>query len=234
MDQPVVVDDERNGGEGGIERERSEVDGAGATGEEAGGVSQGEGEDPVVDVDDRLDGKGTGGEKHQETVEGKRGLEWNKWRENHYEWDFIFSGEEEGGLVVEGNYIFFHNRGSVFSEWARLGFRVGVNYFSSAEKLFMHEKALFASDLLKAREIMGEDRLWELRRLGREVRGLNKGDWRRRAPKRNRAKFLQNEGAGRELFESSGKVLVEASRGDRFWGIGLGMGDGRKGDPSKW
>ena len=34
-----------------------------------------------------------------------------------------------------------------------LGFRVGVNYISSAEKLFMHEKALFASDLLKTREI---------------------------------------------------------------------------------
>ena len=97
---------------------------------------------------------------------------------------------------------------------------MGVNYFSSAEKLFMHEKALFASDLLKAREIMGEDRPWELRRLGREVRGLNEGDWRRRAPnvvyKGNRAKFLQNEGAKRELFESRRKVLVEASRGDRF------------------
>ena len=52
--------------------------------------------------------------------------------------------------------------------------------------------------------------------------------------KGNRAKFLQNEGARRELFESRGKVLVDASRGDRFWGIGLGMGDGRKGDPSKW
>ena len=71
--------------------------------------------------------------------------------------------------------------------------------------------------------------LWQLRRLGREVRGLSEGDWRRRAPnvvyKGNRAKFLQNEGARRELFESRGKVLVEASRGDRFWGIGLGMGD---------
>ena len=82
----------------------------------------------------------------------------------------------------------------------------------------MHEKALFASDLLKAREIMGEDRPWELRRLGREVRGLNEGGWRRRAPnvvyKGNRAKFLQNEGARRELFESRGKVFVE--------GIGLG------------
>ena len=52
----------------------------------------------------------------------------------------------------------FHDRGSVFSQWARLCFRVGVNYCSSAEKLLMHEKALFASDLLKAREIMGEDR----------------------------------------------------------------------------
>ena len=47
---------------------------------------------------------------------------------------------------------------------------MGVNYFSSAEKLFMHEKAPFASDLLKTRETMGEDMPWELRR---EVRGLN-------------------------------------------------------------
>ena len=79
-DRPGVVEDEGNGGE--IEREWSEVDGARATGEEAGGVSQGEGEDPVVvvddgeglgekggkswyDVDDRLDGKGTSGEKDQ-------------------------------------------------------------------------------------------------------------------------------------------------------------------------
>ena len=149
-----------DGGTGGeIEREGSEVDGARATGEEAGGVSQGEGGDPVVgvddgeglgekggkswyNVDDRLDGKGTGGEKGQlgvveeegngGGVGGKRGLEWNKWRENHYGWDFIFSGEEEGRLVVEGNYIFFHDSGSVFSQWAMLGFRVGVNYFSSA------------------------------------------------------------------------------------------------------
>ena len=58
----------------------------------------------------------------------------------------------------------------------------------------MHEKALFSSDLLKAREIMGEDRPWELRRLGREVRGPNEGELRRRAPnvvyKGNMAKFI--------------------------------------------
>ena len=46
------------GTEGEIEREGSEVDGARATGEEAGGVLQGEGGDPVVVVDD---GEGLGG-----------------------------------------------------------------------------------------------------------------------------------------------------------------------------
>ena len=37
----------------------------------------------------------------------------------------------------------------------------------------------------------------------------------------------------RELFEGRKKVLVEASREDRFWGIGLGMGNGRKWPGSK-
>ena len=37
--------------------------------------------------------------------------------------------------------------GKCILQWTRLGFRVGVNYFSSAEKLFLQEKALFASDL---------------------------------------------------------------------------------------
>ena len=65
-------------------------------------------------------------------------------------------------MALEGQYLFFHDRGSVFSQWDMLGFRVGGNYFSSAEKLFMHEKALFASDLLTAMEIMGEDMPWEI------------------------------------------------------------------------
>ena len=38
--------------------------------------------------------------RRREMVEGKRGLEWNKWRENHYGWDFIFSGEGRGQLYI--------------------------------------------------------------------------------------------------------------------------------------
>ena len=32
--------------------------------------------------------------------------------------------------MVEGNYKKIHDKGSVFLQWARLGFRVGVNYLS--------------------------------------------------------------------------------------------------------
>ena len=32
------------------------------------------------------------------------------------------------------------------------------------------------------------------------------------------------KGQGGSYLRVGGKVLVEASRGDRFWGIGLGMG----------
>ena len=81
------------------------------------------------DVEDMVEGKGTGGEKDQlgevddegngGGVGCKKGLKGNKGRENHYGWDFMFSEEEEGQLVVEGKYIFFHNRGSVFSQWVR-------------------------------------------------------------------------------------------------------------------
>ena len=57
-----------------------------------------------------MEGKGTGGENDQfgmveeeensGVVWGKRDLKGN--RENQYGWVFIFSGEEEGRLVVEG------------------------------------------------------------------------------------------------------------------------------------
>ena len=54
---------------------------------------------------------------------------------------------------------------------------------------------------------MREDSPWELKRLGREFRGLNVGEW--RTPnvvyKGNMAKFLQNKGAMRELFENRGR-----------------------------
>ena len=87
---------------------------------------------------------------------------------------------------------------------------MGVNYFSSAEKLFMHEKALFASDLLKAREIMGEDRLWELRGLLGEVRGLNEGDWRRRAPN---VVYIKGIGLNSYKMKGQGRSYLRVGEG---------------------
>ena len=44
---------------------------------------------------------------------------------------------------------------------------------------------------------------------------------------------LKNEGARRDLFESMGKVLVDASRGDPFWNW-VTYGRWEEGDSSKW
>ena len=88
-DQYGVVEDEGNGGGVGVKGRENQCCG---------------------DVEDRVEGKRTGGEKDQFGV----GVKWvYKGREQQYGWDFIFSGEEEGQLVVEGQYIFFHYRGSV-------------------------------------------------------------------------------------------------------------------------
>ena len=80
------------------------------------------------DVGGRVGCKGTGAEKDQYgAVEEEEmvGLEGTKGKKNHCGWDFIYSGEEEGQLV--GQSIFYHDRGSVFSRGAGLGFRVGVS-----------------------------------------------------------------------------------------------------------
>ena len=95
-------------------------------------------------VVDKVWCKGTGGEKDQrdrerlrrrETVEGlgKRVLEGNKGRENHYGWDFIFSGEEEGQLVVERKSICFHDRGCSIDQVRFLG---GCKLFFRSWKIY--------------------------------------------------------------------------------------------------
>ena len=68
-----------------------------------------------------MEGKGTESNKNQlGAVEeegnggGVWGLEGNKGSENHYGWDFIFSGEEERQLVVEGKHIYCFMIGEVY------------------------------------------------------------------------------------------------------------------------
>ena len=92
-----------------------------------------------------------------------------------------------------------------------LCFRVGVNYFSSAEKLLCMRK-LYLLVIFEGRGNNGEDRLWELRRLWREVRGLNVG-W-------GDGEGLQMwyiKGIGLNSYKIKGKGGSYLRVGGRFW-----------------
>ena len=75
-----------------------------------------------------------------------------------------------------GTIFFFFMIGEVYFLSRYIWVLGWVSIFFIRWKKSMHGKALFASDLFKAKEIMGEDRPWELRSLEREVRGLNVGN----------------------------------------------------------
>ena len=50
----------------------------------------------------------------------------------------------------------------------------------------------------------------------------------------NDAKFRQNQGLRRKLFQTGSAILAEASPIDAVWGIGLSADDPRAQDPAQW
>ena len=74
--------------------------------------------------------------------------------------------------------------------------------------------------------------------LGRQVHGFREEVWVEHrfgiVVTGNHAKFSQNEELRSYLVTTGTKVLVEASPGDRIWGIGMGKDNERATDPMRW
>ncbi|MEJ8562493.1 NADAR family protein [Yoonia sp. GPGPB17] len=97
--------------------------------------------------------------------------------------------------------------------------------FSTAEQAMMYKKALLFDDAEIADAILTATDPGKQKPLGRQVRGFNEQVWceHREGIVRsiNYAKFAQNKGLRRKLFQTGDKALVEASPLDVIWGIGL-------------
>lgn len=103
----------------------------------------------------------------------------------------------------------------------------------------MHAKALLCSDTATARAILASANPGEQKSLGRKVKG-----WKAKAKEWERVKFEvvvegswlkfeRGEGWLRERLLATGeRELVEASPGDRVWGMGFGEAEaeGRRGE----
>ncbi len=78
----------------------------------------------------------------------------------------------------------------------------------------------------------------EQKRLGQTVRHFDQEVWDEWkidiVHEGNRQKFLQNDGARRQLRATTGKMLVEANVRDWIWGVGLAIDDPKVHDPAEW
>ncbi|PXF48870.1 hypothetical protein BWQ96_01426 [Gracilariopsis chorda] len=110
--------------------------------------------------------------------------------------------------------------------------------FPTSEHFMMHGKAVLFGDTDMAELILNAPTPLAAKRFGRKVRNFDQDTW-----KNHRInivaegcflKFSQCEEAGRFLLATGDRILVEASPRDRIWGIGMGMSNRNRFDPSKW
>ena len=115
--------------------------------------------------------------------------------------------------------------GGPFSQWHPSTFDLDGTEYSCAEQAMMVLKARLFGDEAAASRILSEAEPGAQKALGRTVRGFDETTWeaeREGIVKRvNLAKYGQNKGLRRKLFQTLGRELVEASPMDTIWGIGL-------------
>ena len=139
------------------------------------------------------------------------------------------------------NYTFFYGESgdyAEFSQWYACGFKVDEVPYNCAEQFMMHQKALMFGDEDAAKCIMEANHPREQKALGRLVKGFRQTDWNTVARdivyRGNYAKFSQNKKLKALILSTGDSMLVEASRSDKIWGIGLGLKDERRLDPQYW
>lgn len=110
--------------------------------------------------------------------------------------------------------------------------------FVTGEQAMMWKKAMLFDDSEIAAAIQEAQDPGKQKALGRKVRGFDEATWdahkRQIVTEVSRAKYLQNKGLRRKLFQTAPKKLVEASPFDVIWGIGLDAADAQNTTEEYW
>lgn len=119
-------------------------------------------------------------------------------------------------------------------------FRVKDIEFTSMEQMLMYSKAMLLGEKEIAEKIMATQVCQEQKLLGRSIPWNDEREalWKSRRKKiafiGNREKYRCNPPLLALLMFTAETILVEASKRDRIWGVGLDEEDDRIGDPMKW
>jgi len=139
--------------------------------------------------------------------------------------------------MTKEKYTFFY--GGPFSQWYICQFYdEDKNKYVCAEQYMMAQKARMFGDERILDIIMTTGNPKQHKMLGRKVKNFDKEKWEEKAKdivyQGNYYKFTQNKHLLKELYNTEGTILVEASPYDLIWGIGLKSTDERALNRENW
>lgn len=127
---------------------------------------------------------------------------------------------------------------AVFSQFYPCDFTLDGQRYRWAEQWMMAGKARLFGDEAALKAILAAGSPAACKQLGRQVRGFDEDTWRAArfeiVTRGNLEKFDQDPRLRDYLLGTGEAILVEASPGDRVWGIGLSASHPDARDPSRW
>lgn len=140
--------------------------------------------------------------------------------------------------------IYFYNLKNNFnymSNFYKTNFtdKDGIKYNCSEQYFMYHKCKIFDSkNNILLETIITEKSAIKIKKYGRQVQNFNDKIWKEKRYnimlEALRLKFNQNEIIKQKLLETKPKILYEASKNDRIWGIGYYDKDAIKIDKSKF
>ncbi len=122
-------------------------------------------------------------------------------------------------------HTFFFTKYDPFSNWHIAPCHYHGVDFNCGEQFMMYCKAMLFKDNVIAQKILDTPDPKTQKALGRQVAGFKQDIWEAHCQKfvkvAARARFTQHERLYDALMDTTGTKLVEASKYDRIWGIGM-------------
>jgi len=135
-------------------------------------------------------------------------------------------------------YLLFYKSKHPFSNWYASSFIHNGMKFNCSEQFMMYEKAMMFNDTEVAKLIIETDEPFKQKFLGRQVRNFDREKWHKECRDIMVpglvSKFTQNAYLEKFILDTNDKILVEASKSDKIWGIGLSEDDPRALDETLW
>lgn len=141
-------------------------------------------------------------------------------------------------MKITENLVLFHGSQDIYSNWNPCSFEVDGQGYVHVEQYMMAAKARLFKDLATEEKILSTTDPKQAKAYGREVVGFNEDVWLKyREPivlKGAYAKFTQNEAYKIDILTTGARHIVEASRTDTIWGVGLYENDPLILEPRNW